>query len=106
MLNENSKFTLTLGRLIFFALAIVGTGFTFGMSYQSLLPDRQLQQEQKEEIQDIKITLAKTVAILETMKEQQDQARRDLSAVQTNAHKMNAEIQLISSYVQNNNRTK
>lgn len=98
MLNENTKFSFTIGRIVAIVSTIIGLSFTVGMSYQTLLPDRSLQEKQTQEIQDIKITLAKVSTILENMQEKQNATNRDMMAIQEKTHTMNAELQLIASY--------
>ena len=96
-LTENSQFTFTIGRLVAILVSVVGLSFTVGMSYQSIMPDRALQEKQSEEIQDIKVTMAKVTTILENMQEEQKSAKRDILALQEKAHVMNSEIQIVSS---------
>lgn len=104
MLNENTKFSFTIGKMVAILISIVGLSFTIGMSYQTLLPDRKLQEQQTQEIQDIKITLAKVSTILENMQEKQNATTHDMQEIQNKSHIMNAEIQVISSYVKEGNR--
>src|SRR5690606_16177601 len=106
MLNENSKLSLSLNKVVSIIVFIVGLSFTVGMSYQSILPDRQLQQKQAEEIQDIKITMAKVTIILEEMKKTQDQAKQDISVLHERTNKINSEVVVISSYVTEEKRLK
>jgi hypothetical protein len=103
-LSENSKLNLTLGKVVSILVFLVGTSFTIGMTYQSIMPDRQLQQKQAEEIQDIKITLAKVTTILENMHDKQDITKRDIQALQERTQVMNAEVQIITSYVKDKKR--
>jgi len=97
MLNEQTKFTFSLGRIIIIGLAIVGGAFTVGMTYQQIIPDKKVQEQQTKDIEDIKVTLSRVTTILENMEKNQAEGKRDISALQSKTHVMNAEIQLISA---------
>lgn len=106
MLNEQTKFTLTLGRIIVILLAFVGAAFTVGMTYQQVIPDKKIQEKQIQEIEDIKITMSRVTTILENMEKSQQDTRRDISALQSTTHVMNTDLQLLSADIkeQNNKR--
>ena len=99
MLNDKTTFTLTLGKLVTIIIAVVGFAFTIGMTYQQVLPNRELQKQQTEEIADIKLTLAKVSTILENMEKEQSIQAQNISALQGRSHVMNTELQLISSSI-------
>ena len=106
MLNEQTKFTLTLGRIIVILLALVGAAFTVGMTYQQVIPDKKIQEKQIQEIEDIKITMSRVTTILENMEKSNQDTRRDISALQSTTHVMSTDLQLMSANIkeQNNKR--
>ncbi len=99
MLNEQTKFTFSLGKIVIIGLAIIGGAFTVGMTYQQIIPDKKVQEQQSKDIEDIKVTLSRVTTILENMEKNQSDSKRDISALQSRTHVMNAEIQLISARI-------
>lgn len=106
MLNENTGFTLSIGKLVAIIISIVGLSFTIGMSYQSLMPDRELQKRQAEKVEKIEITLERVITVLEKLEEKSSQNSRGLSDVQTKVNTVNTEVQVIGSYVKQNEEKK
>lgn len=104
MLNPETGFTLTLGKLIAVVIGIIGLSFTIGMSYQSLLPDRELQREQTEKIQKIEVTLERVTTVLEKLEERSSQHGTSISDVQSKVHMINADVQVIGSYVRSDRK--
>ena len=104
MLNEKTTFTLTLNRLVVIIIAIVGTAFTFGVTYQQIVPDRDLQKKQTQEIEDIKLKMSRMTALLENMEKNQQETTRDISALQNKISSLNAEVQLMTVYIKERNR--
>jgi len=97
MLNEKSTFTLTLGKIVTIVIAIMGMAFTIGMTYQQVLPDKELQRKQSEEIADIKVTLSRVTTILENMEKKTATTSANVSALQSKAHVANVQLELISA---------
>lgn len=102
MLNENTGFTLTIGKMAAIVVSIVGLSFTIGMSYQSLLPDRELQKQQTEKIQKIEVTLERVTSVLEKLEERTSQHTQSINDVQTKVSTINTDVQVIGSYVKEN----
>lgn len=102
MLNENTGFTLTIGKLVAIGISIVGLSFTIGMSYQSLLPDRELQKQQTDKIQKIEVTMERVTSVLEKLEERTSQHTQSINDVQTKISTINTDVQVIGSYVKEN----
>lgn len=105
-MTPNTTFSMSLGKLVAIAIAVIGMSFTVGTAYQGLLPDREVQKQQREEIVDIKITLAKVSQILENMEEKQKDNSRNISAIEEKTHVINNELQIISSSIKEEERRK
>ncbi len=99
MISEKTIFTFSLGRLVAVIITIIGFAFTIGMSYQTLLPDRALQEKQTQEIEDIKITLSRVTTILENMEKVQENNSKNISALEGRGQTMNVQLELISSEI-------
>lgn len=104
MISDNTKVSLTTAKIISILVFVISLSFTIGMTYQGLIPDRDAAKKQSEEIQDIKITLAKVSTILENMKEKHDITSRNISAIQDRTNMLNSEIQVLSSYIKEDAR--
>jgi len=106
MLSDNTGFTLSIGKLTAIIISVVGMSFTIGMSYQSLMPDRELQKKQTEKIEKIEITMERVTTVLEKLEEKTSQHSQAINDVQTKINTVNTEVQVIGSYVKQNEERK
>ena len=104
MLNEQTKFTLSLSRLVLIIFVVVGAAFTVGMTYQQIIPDKKLAEKQTKEITDIKVTLSRVTTLLEKMEDKQSNTTREINALQSKTSTINTELQIVSSYLREDSR--
>lgn len=98
-MNENTKFTFTIGKVITIVVTLAGTAFTVGMTYQQILPDKKIQEQQAQDVADLKITMARVTTILEKMEERSTEQHKAINDVQTKTSEMNVKLEVIDSYV-------
>lgn len=104
MITDQTKFTFTLNKLVLIIVAVVGSGFTVGMSYQAIIPNKTIQEKNTKDIADIKLTLERVVTVLENMQESQKETEetvkdnsKNISSVQSRQHVMISEVEIIAS---------
>ena len=98
-LNEQTRFTLTINRLVFFTIAIIVMGFGVGVAYQSVLPDEEAEKKQSEDIGDLKVAIAKLTTIVEHQETNQIGLAKEINILQSRSSVMNVELQVISSNI-------
>jgi len=87
--DKTKQITLSVGLVI----TLISGAYAAGAHSPS---DPQAQVKQAQEVQDIKVTLAKVSTILESMRERQDVITDDISDIQVRSHEMDTRVRVIS----------
>ena len=96
-LNPDSKFSLSLTKLVMIIATTIALAFGGGSAYESLDSNKDLQKQHTKVIGEITLNMAKMTSILDNVSEKQGKSVSDIENIQEDIHELDADIKVISN---------